>query len=354
MIDGDLTTSWESRPGSVGDQRITIELNQGKLWRLASVLIDPAATNGDPKANDVARFSVLVSSTGLPQADFHRVLAARCKAVNRLIKFSLPKGTVARYVQLLAQSNHGGNRIAIDEFEVYGRPSTRALTDEVAGDGAVAAGSRAGQRVLKRASPLASVRAIIKGLTEQPPHQKQRRGHVRDPLQTQYGLQTLRAQKAAVAFRDGTTLQIASQTSLVLRDPHITAVNSGKVEELVAPGSDHRVQTAAAVASAVGTRFIVIVHRRHIRHRGKKPTIKIEEQVIVIEGAVRVRTKHASVLVKTGQETTIQQGQKPSKPKRDPSLAGQSAFTGNLPNPPLPENIALDSNGGRIISGPPA
>ena len=339
LIDGDLSTSWQSKPGIVANQRITIELNAGKLWNISSVLIDPAATNGGSSANDLNRFAIFVSRTGLAPADFHRVLQRKCKANNRLQKFALPKHTVARYVQLLAKSNHGGNRVAIAEFEVYGRASTTAFSDTLAT--IFPERTEASSRTPRKASPLAIVRAIIRGLTERPPHQNQRTGHVKDPLQSQYGLQTLRLQKAGVAFRDGTTLQIAPQSSLLLRDAHITTVNSGKVEELVAPGTDHRVQTAAAVASAVGTRFLVIV-------KGKLTT------VAVIEGAVRVRTKHHSVLVKTGQETTVRPGHRPSTPRPDPNLKQQVGFAGSLPAPPLPVNIALDYNGGRIISGPPS
>jgi hypothetical protein len=316
------------------------------------VLIDPAATDGDPAANDLNRFYVLVSTTGHQKADFHRVLSARCKKVNRLQKFSFQKRTLARYVELVARTNHGGLRMAVDEFEVYGSPAAnKAFSDDVVAAGpavkttastprAARSRSKSNHLTATKSSPLASVRAIILGLTELPPHQKKRPGRVKDSLQSQYGLLTQQRQRAAVGFRDGTTLAIAPQTSLVLRDPHITSVTAGKVVEVVAPGSDHRLQSPAAVASAVGTRFVIIVHGKHT-------------MVVVIEGAVRVRTKHASVLVKTGQETTIVNGHKPTKPVKDPSLKSQTGFTTGLPMPPLPENIALDYNGGKIISGPP-
>jgi sugar lactone lactonase YvrE len=183
---------------------------------------------------------------------------------------------------------------------------------------------------------LAQVRYIDHGLTVQRPHQRQQQGTLKMPLFPQYGLQTKARQHASIRFRDQTTLHMNQLTSLVLRSPHVTQVQKGEVDELLTPGTDHRVQTSAAVASAIGTDF-------DIRVKGFKTT------VIVVHGAVLVKNARGSVVVKTGQEVTVAPNKKPSKPQ--PVDAGTAtSWAANIPAPSLGENLALDANGGRVTA----
>src|SRR5947209_16121500 len=96
---------------------------------------------------------------------------------------------------------------------------------------------------------LAEVRYIYHGLGVQPPAHPTHSARVHDPLLGGYGLQTRVGQRASMAFGDGTTLHVNQNTSLILSSPHMTVVRSGEVAEYLRPGTDHRVQTAAAVAS---------------------------------------------------------------------------------------------------------
>jgi hypothetical protein len=183
-----------------------------------------------------------------------------------------------------------------------------------------------------------NVHAIKRGLTVQPPHRPAGRGKVRQSLYSQYGLQTKRQQKASVAFRDGTLLHMNQQTNVVLRSPTTTYVSRGEVDQVSVPGSNHQVQTASAVASAIGTQFDSRVHG--------KTTI-----IVVVEGAVLVKNAKGSVVVKTNQQTTVVKGKPPQAPV-PADAAAQTSWTKALPPPdqPLGENAALDANGGGVVA----
>lgn len=183
---------------------------------------------------------------------------------------------------------------------------------------------------------LAQVRFIHLGLRVAPPKKTYGRGRVRQKLAAKYALRTLKRQKASLCFRDGTILDINQRTDAVLADPAHTLVRRGEVDEHVMPGSNHAVQTAEAVASATGTQFDVL----------RRPGTST---FVVVEGAVLVRSKQGSVIVKTGQETTVKKGQAPTPPTAVDAQAA-TAWTGSIPPPasPVPENIALDANGGGV------
>jgi hypothetical protein len=183
---------------------------------------------------------------------------------------------------------------------------------------------------------LAQVRYIDHGLTVQPPHKRQQKGKLKMPLFQQYALQTKAKQRASIRFKDRTTLHMNQRTALVLRSSHITQVRSGEVDELLTPGTDHRVQTSAAVASAIGTDFDIQV-------KGKKTT------VIVVHGAVLVKNSRGSVVVKTDQEVTVQPNKKPSKP-HSVDAGAATTWAANIPAPSLGENYALDANGGHVTA----
>jgi hypothetical protein len=184
---------------------------------------------------------------------------------------------------------------------------------------------------------VASVRYIRRGLSVTPPHKPRQKGKVRMSLYSAYDLQTAARQMASINFADGTLLHMNQRTDAVLRSASVTAVKQGEIAQVVVPGTNHRVQTAAAVASAVGTIF-------DVRYRKKIMT------VIVIEGAVLVSDKKGSVVVKSGQETTVKKGKAPSAPK---IVDAAAAITWINPIPPAPGpplmNIALDANGGTVV-----
>jgi hypothetical protein len=150
------------------------------------------------------------------------------------------------------------------------------------------------------------------------------------------------------------------QTDLTLKSPHVTFVSRGEIDEVVQPGTTHTVQTAAAIAAAIGTEFDVREVRQVItvveKKRGQKKKIrkKVERKtiIVVVEGALVVETPKGSVTVKTNQKTSIVAGEAPLKPSHiNASKAVEWKKT--LP-PPLPrdqkQNIALDANGGQVIT----
>ena len=92
-------------------------------------------------------------------------------------------------------------------------------------------------------------RYILRGLTVQPPHRKEGKGKLQQSLYAAYTLQTLRRQKASFGFLDGTLLHMNQLTYAVLASVRVVQVKSGEIQQLVTPGTDHRIQTAAASVS---------------------------------------------------------------------------------------------------------
>jgi sugar lactone lactonase YvrE len=203
---------------------------------------------------------------------------------------------------------------------------------------AVAAPARVSQAARGPASlgsALAQVRYIYRGLSVQPPHQGRHAGHTKDRLYDQYGLLTLQNQKASVGFSDGTVLQLNQNTNAILSS-HLTHVNRGEVAEYLAPGTNHRVQTAAAVASAIGTTF-------DVRMIGKRTVF------VVLHGALQVSNPKGAVVVESNHQTSVTPGHAPLPPSPVDAQA-VFAWTSGIPAPDLGEDIALDANGGQIVS----
>jgi sugar lactone lactonase YvrE len=186
------------------------------------------------------------------------------------------------------------------------------------------------------ASAVAQVRYIYRGLGVQPPHQGRRSGKMHDPLYNQYGLQTQSNQKASIGFTDGTVLHLNQDTDAILSSPHQTTVKSGEVAEYLAAGTNHRVQTPAAVASAIGTTYNVEVV-------GNTTTF------VVLHGALQVANAKGAVVVKSNHQSTVVTNQAPEPPVPADAKA-VFAWTAGIPTPDLGEDVALDANGGQVLS----
>lgn len=185
---------------------------------------------------------------------------------------------------------------------------------------------------------LGTVRYIHRGFGVQPPHHSRQKGKVKQPLYAHYGLHTGPKQMASVGFQDGSLLHINQRTDAVLAAANLTSVQQGEVAEVVIPGTDHTIKTGAAVATAIGTAF-------DVRYRHNVMV------VTVVEGAVLVQNAHGSVVVKSGEQTTVKKGKSPSRPV---AVDAQAAITWTAPIPtpsqPSPHNVALDANGGRVVA----
>jgi F5/8 type C domain/FecR protein len=185
-------------------------------------------------------------------------------------------------------------------------------------------------------SQLGKVWYIYHGLSVQPPHAARVRGAAKMPLYAAYGLRTARAQRASIQFNDKTTLHINERTDAVLKSPSLTYVGSGEVDEVLVPGTNHRIQTDSALATAIGTNYLV-------KALGKRGSI-----FIVVRGAVRVKNNKGSVTVRKNQESIVLANQAPQPPIHVDAQKA-AAWTQSMPSPNLPENIALDSNGGTVV-----
>jgi hypothetical protein len=184
------------------------------------------------------------------------------------------------------------------------------------------------------AAQLAQVKFIARGLTVQPPRGRAVKGEMNMPLFGHYGLQTGTGERASIGFHDGTILHMNQRTDAVLSSPHVTFVKDGVVDEAVAPGSNHRVQTAAAIAAAVGTNFLVKL-------------VGGASYFMVIHGAVVVSNRYGSVVVKNNQGALVVPGQAP-QPAYPVDATTATDWTRGMPTPNVGENIALDANGGYV------
>jgi tripartite motif-containing protein 71 len=198
----------------------------------------------------------------------------------------------------------------------------------------VAARAQAAPRGLP-AGAVAQVRYIYHGLGVQPPRQARRAAHQKDPLYDQYALLTGTAEKASIGFADGTALHINQRTDAVI-SAHLTTVKRGEAAEYLAPGTDHAIKTDSATATSIGTTYDVSTD-------GSTSTF------VVLHGALSVSNALGSVVVKSNQQTKVTTGHAPLPPSPVDALA-VFAWTAGIPTPDLGEDIALDANGGSIVS----
>jgi hypothetical protein len=197
-----------------------------------------------------------------------------------------------------------------------------------------------------KSSQIAQVRAIVRGLGVQPPRKVLGKGKVREPLFSLYLVRTRVAEKASLGFSDGTVLQMNQRTDAVLSSSSATKVKNGEVDQIMQPGTKHQVKTATATASAIGTNW-------DTKCRKQSCNFTVAEGAVKVSARVRVngKIKNFSVIVKTGQQTTVRNGRSPTKPKAV-NVKKVLGWTTSLPSPPvtLGQNIALDANGG-VVTG---
>jgi hypothetical protein len=145
------------------------------------------------------------------------------------------------------------------------------------------------------------------------------------------------------------------RTDALLYSPSVTKVTNGEVDEVLAPGTSHSVQTATAVASGIGTEWSTKLKHKHQHKKKGKKTITVTTTITtitVVEGAVLVKGTTGSkqtVVVKTDESTTISNNGTPTTPTPTNAIQDTS-WVNQLPPPsnPLGENIALDANGGVV------
>jgi hypothetical protein len=183
---------------------------------------------------------------------------------------------------------------------------------------------------------IASVRSIVHALTVQPPHQPAGPGRVNQPLFRLYRLVTAANQKASLGFLDGSVLDMNQRTDLVLRAPLLVSVKQGEAAALVTKGSHFQVQTATAVAAAVGTEFDVFITPAAASStyggQGKQTFPAGTTTVSVVTGVVVVSNRFGTVSVTPNHWTHVPPGRPPTAPTVHNARA-DVRWTNGLPPP---------------------
>jgi len=190
---------------------------------------------------------------------------------------------------------------------------------------------------LLKSGSLAKVRAIKRGLLVAPPSRQYAKGKVKESLASKYALRTGRKQLASLAFFDGSILHLNQLTDAVLRSASVTTVKKGEVDQITQPGTDHKISTAVATASAIGTEWDTRCN--------KKLCVFTD-----VEGAVLVQGKvGAPVTITTGQQTTVRKGKAPTRPI-SVDTGAVTSWVHVLPPAPssLGINLGLSANGGTV------
>jgi DNA-binding beta-propeller fold protein YncE len=131
--DGLLSLGWESAQGKVKNQFLALGFSPSRLYRIFEVILDPAATGGDPSSMDLRQFQIRVSSTGTASSDFTTVFTGSCRRKARLQIFKLPTPVLAKFVELVATSNYGSSRgVAVAEFEAVANVAGMAFPSGLA------------------------------------------------------------------------------------------------------------------------------------------------------------------------------------------------------------------------------
>jgi sugar lactone lactonase YvrE len=133
--DGLLSQGWVSGSGSPSGQSVIVGFLGGSAYRIASVIIDPAATDGQPASADLKDFTIKVSTTDTRPASFTTILTGRCTQSASLQRFTFPVAVRAKYVELVANTNYGDpHHVAVAEWEVAATESLFAQPEGIALD----------------------------------------------------------------------------------------------------------------------------------------------------------------------------------------------------------------------------
>jgi hypothetical protein len=197
------------------------------------------------------------------------------------------------------------------------------------------------------AKSIARILYVRQGLTVRPPGGRVAGGRTGQWLSSSSLLRTGRSQAASLRYPDRTDLIINASTQLDLPSADQTHLTRGEVAEALTPGTQHDILTPVGLVHAIGTSF-------DVSYRAGTMT------VVVVEGAVTVSDIFGSVIVETGQQTTVLAGSAPKLP----TAANVPAATGWAQRIPAPRerpavNAALAANGGHVVgssssrAGPP-
>ncbi len=172
----------------------------------------------------------------------------------------------------------------------------------------------------------ATVVAIKSGLRVLAPHAKPQSGKVGTDLFDLYHGVTAKSQYASLALRDGTLMDLNASTDVVIHDPlHTTLTNGELFLEVVHGAASHQIQVGNAVAATKGTRLDV------------KGNSKTKTWVVtVIEGQVqvtnvKVKGAPSTILVGSGQQSTVV-GNRPPSPPAQVNVSKVIVWVKNVPN----------------------
>lgn len=178
-----------------------------------------------------------------------------------------------------------------------------------------------------------SIRAIHRGLSVAPPHRVLHHGRVGDPLFGAYRALTAQSQRATLRFLDGSFLDMNERTDIVIRSANLTLLRSGEIA-MADHGAHHRVETATAVAGAMGTTFDVrISAATGGAYPGTTSTFPPGTTTVsVVAGNVVVSNPYGRQIVHAGEWTHVAPGKPPTRPTRH-NARGDVVWTSGLPLP---------------------
>ncbi len=145
-----------------------------------------------------------------------------------------------------------------------------------------------------------------------------RPAHVNDPLFFQWRATTDATQRGSLTFADGSVLNLDRNTSVLIKSPSRTFIQTGQVFlQITQGGSAHDLETGNAVAASLGTRYAVRVHNGAATFS-------------VLNGRLSVRNAGKAVSLGPGQETSFSGGAQPSAPGAS-SSSGPASWARTLP-----------------------
>ncbi len=169
--------------------------------------------------------------------------------------------------------------------------------------------------------PPATVAAVKAGISVLAPKAKPVLGRVGTDLLDQYHALTGSGQYASIALRDGSLVDLSTNTDVAIKDPlHMTLTGGELFLEVVHGAASHNIQVGTAVASTKGTRLDVRVDRK------TKAIV-----VTVIEGKVQVSNRKSTVLIGAGRQTVVPRNGPPGPPK-PANLSAILSWIKKLPN----------------------